>query len=209
MEQVLSAATREKIRALMAQYPVARSAIMGAFWLAQEQLGYLPRQAIREVAEIIGVTEEQALGVATFYTMYYLKPVGKYRIHLCATLPCALRGAGKLYDLLVQRLGIHAGETTPDGLFSLFKAECLGSCATAPMAMINDDYWENLDQERLTKILDALAAGRGASGARETSRVKRLSAFSPAQASASRSFSCFQGRPSSLACIGLAFKAER
>ncbi|MBI3962717.1 MAG: NADH-quinone oxidoreductase subunit NuoE [Deinococcus sp.] len=160
MEQVLSASTREKIQAHLAKYPIARSAIMGAFWLAQEQLGYLPRQAIREVAELIGLSEEQALGVATFYTMYYLKPVGQYRIHLCATLPCALRGAGQLYDLLVKRLGINAGETTADGRFSLFKAECLGSCATAPAAMINDDYWENLDQERLNKIVDALAAGQ-------------------------------------------------
>jgi NADH-quinone oxidoreductase subunit E len=98
--------------------------------------------------------------VATFYSMFNLKPVGKFFIQVCRTTPCWLCGSDDLTQICRDKLGIEKGETTEDGLFTLVEVECLGACANAPMVQINDDYYEDLTAERLAEVLDALAAGR-------------------------------------------------
>jgi NADH-quinone oxidoreductase E subunit len=95
-------------------------------------------------------------GIVTFYTMLNIKPVGRYHIQVCRTLPCALSGSEKISDLLGKKLGIEVGETTADGKFTLTEVECLASCGTGPMMQINDDYYENLSEERINEILGIL-----------------------------------------------------
>src|SRR5690606_18791211 len=98
--------------------------------------------------------------VASFYSMYYLEPMGKHHVQVCGTTPCMLRGSEDIVAVCKKRLGIGLGETTPDGLFTLSEVECLGACANAPMVQINDDYFEDLNEERMINILDALEKGQ-------------------------------------------------
>lgn len=124
--------------------------------LAQEEFGYLSQDAIEYVSEIMGLPAARVYGVATFYTMLHLKPIGKYHLQVCRTLSCALVGAERVTAFLKARLGVEVGETTPDGRFTLSQVECLASCGTAPMMQVNDDYYENLTEEKVEKILEAL-----------------------------------------------------
>jgi NADH dehydrogenase (ubiquinone) flavoprotein 2 len=147
---------------LIARYPAGRqqSAVMGLLWLAQRQCGgWLPRAAMEHVAETLGMAPIRVYEVATFYTMYNLKPVGQHHIQLCRTTPCWLRGADALRETCEKKLGIGLKEVTPDGKFSLVEVECLGACVNAPMLQINDDFYEDLDPQRLEAVLDALARG--------------------------------------------------
>jgi NADH-quinone oxidoreductase subunit E len=118
----------------------------------------LSPDVLREVAGILGIPPIAARSVASFYTMYNRKPVGRYLIQVCTNLSCSLMGAEHIVERLRQKLGIDVGETTPDDLFTLMTVECLGSCGTAPMMQINDDYYENLTEERLDQILAELSA---------------------------------------------------
>jgi NADH-quinone oxidoreductase subunit E len=104
----------------------------------------------------MGQSPAQVYGVVKFYTMYTMKPIGRHHIQVCRTLPCALRGAEKVTSFLKKSLGVECGQTTPDGRFTLSEVECLASCGTAPMMQVNDDYYENLTEERLTEILQQL-----------------------------------------------------
>jgi NADH dehydrogenase (ubiquinone) flavoprotein 2 len=147
---------------LIARYPAGRqqSAVMGLLWLAQRQCGgWLPRAAMEHVAETLGMAPIRVYEVATFYTMYNLKPVGQHHIQLCRTTPCWLRGSDALRETCEKKLGIGLKEVTPDGKFSLVEVECLGACVNAPMLQINDDFYEDLDPQRLEAVLDALARG--------------------------------------------------
>ncbi len=147
---------REKIREISKRYPDMRSAIMPALYLAQEKYGYLTREAMEEVAEILGIPPVAVYEVATFYTMYNKEPVGKYHIQVCTNVSCMLLGAETLVDHLRKRLGIDVGETTKDGLFTLSTVECLGSCGTAPVMQINDTYYEDLTKEKVDEIIKTL-----------------------------------------------------
>jgi NADH-quinone oxidoreductase E subunit len=98
----------------------------------------------------------RVLGVVSFYTLYNMKPVGRHHIQVCRTLPCALRGAENVTRLLKKKLGIEPGQTTADGRFTLSEVECLASCGTAPMMQVNDDYYENLTEEKIDEILDGM-----------------------------------------------------
>ena len=151
----------------LARYPEGRkaSAVMPLLDLAQRQVGaetntqgWLPVPVIEFVAAQCQMPPMRALEVASFYTMYNLVPVGKYHVQMCGTTPCMLRGSD---DVLAacEKLGLRKGYTTPDGLFTLTEVECLGACANAPMVQINDDNYEDLDEARMTSILDALARG--------------------------------------------------
>jgi len=147
---------------LIARYPAGRqqSAVMGLLWLAQRQSGgWLPRAAMEHVAETLGMAPIRVYEVATFYTMYNLKPVGQHHIQLCRTTPCWLRGSDALRETCEKKLGIGLKEVTPDGKFSLIEVECLGACVNAPMLQINDDFYEDLDPKSLEALLDALARG--------------------------------------------------
>lgn len=150
-----------KVNELIANYPPGRqaSAVIGVLDLAQRQLGWLPRAAMDEVARILDMAPMRVYEVATFYTMFNLEPVGRFHVQVCGTTPCMLRGSDDVFEACYKR-GLRKGRTTEDGLFTLTEVECLGACANAPMVQINDDNYEDLTEESMTAILDALAAGK-------------------------------------------------
>jgi NADH-quinone oxidoreductase E subunit len=148
---------------MIAKYPPGRqaSAVLPLLDLAQRQVGgWLPRAAMDYVAATLDMAPIRVYEVATFYSMFNLKPVGKYLLQLCRTTPCWLRGSDKLTDTCRRKLGIGPKETTPDGKFTLMEVECLGTCVNAPVVQINDDFYEDLDPAKFEKLLDALAKGK-------------------------------------------------
>ena len=137
---MLSADSLKQIDSELAKYPAdqRRSAIMSALRIAQTEVGWLQPEVIEEVADYIGISPAQALEVATFYNMYNLKPVGKYKLTVCTNLPCALRGGVNSGEYLQKRLGIRYGETTADGKYTLIEGECMGACGDAPVILVNN-----------------------------------------------------------------------
>lgn len=154
---VLSDKVAEAIRQVQARYPHPRSALMPALHIVQGELGWLPREALVQVADLLGLTPAEVLSVASFYTMYNRRPVGKYLIQVCTNVSCSLLGAEHLLEHISRKLGIGVGETTPDGLFTLVEVECLGSCGTAPVMQVNERYYEQLTAAKVDEILDGLA----------------------------------------------------
>ncbi len=147
---------------LIARYPEGRqaSAVLALLDLAQRQHdNWVPEAALRYVAEMLEMSFIRIMEVATFYTMFNLKPVGKYHLQLCRTTPCWLRGADDLRRCIKQTIGIGHGETSADGVFSMVEVECVGACVNAPVVQINDDYYEDLDADSLGRLLAALARG--------------------------------------------------
>ncbi|GLQ07166.1 NADH-quinone oxidoreductase subunit NuoE [Sneathiella chinensis] len=150
----------EKAKVFIAKYPEGRqqSAVMPLLDLAQRQNGnWLSREALEYVGNFLNVPYMRVLEVASFYTMYSLKPVGKYYLQLCRTTPCWLRGCDNLVKVCEDKLGIHNGESTEDGKFTLLEVECLGACVNAPVVQVNDDYYEDLTPESFEALLDKLA----------------------------------------------------
>jgi NADH dehydrogenase (ubiquinone) flavoprotein 2 len=159
---------------ILSRYPAEqkRSAAMPLIDLAQRQVavdgagatppygGWIPRAAMDEIARIIEQPPVRVYEVVSFYSMYNLEPVGKYLIQLCTTTPCWLCNAGGILKACEEHLGIHIGDTTADGYFTLVEVECLGACVNAPMVQINDDYYEDLTAETMKTLLDDLRAGR-------------------------------------------------
>lgn len=154
---ILSETARTQIREAMKKYPQARSALLPALEIAQREAGYLSPQVLREVALLMDLPPVEVASVASFYTMFYRRPVGKHIIQVCTNISCSLMGAEHIVDVLRKKLGIEVGETTPDGRFTLLTVECLGSCGTAPMMQVDDTYYENLTEERLDAILAELS----------------------------------------------------
>jgi NADH-quinone oxidoreductase subunit E len=146
---------------VIARYPAGRqaSAVLPLLYIAQRQVGWVPRAAMDHIAEILDMAPIRVYEVATFYTMFNLKPVGKYLLQACTTTPCWLRGSDDVVAACERKLGIHVGETTEDGMFTLAEAECLGACVNAPVLWVNDDFYEDLDGPRTEHILDALRRG--------------------------------------------------
>jgi len=147
---------------ILAKYPEGReaSATMPLLTLAQRQNdNWLPRSAIELVAEMVAQPIIRVYEVASFYTMYNLKPVGKNFVQVCTNISCLLKGSDDVFKVCKSKLGIGNGETTPDGLFTLLEVECLGACVNAPMMQIGDDFYEDLTAETTEKVLDALAKG--------------------------------------------------
>ncbi len=153
---MLSEATRQKISALIAKYPVRRSALIPSLHVAQEEIGYVSSDAVREIAQIFELAPNEVYEVVSFYTMLFKAPVGKYVLQVCTNISCLLCNSEGIMAHLQKRLGIKPGETTPDSKFTLLEVECLASCGTAPVVQINDDYHENLTPEKLDRILDSL-----------------------------------------------------
>lgn len=154
--KALSKETVDRIEAEASKYPDKRSLTLPALRIAQEDLGYVSEPAMIDIAELLDLTPIQVYEVATFYSQYNLKPVGKYFIQVCKTLSCALVGAGSIVEYLEKKLGIGVGETTKDGLFTLTRVECLAACGAAPMMQINDRYYESLTAEKVDQILEDL-----------------------------------------------------
>jgi NADH-quinone oxidoreductase E subunit len=157
----LSEASKAKISALMAKYPRKRSALLPALYVAQAEMGYVTHGAMRDLAEMMDITPTEVEGVASFYTMFAKRPVGEYVLQVCTTLSCALNGGVRLLKHLERRLGVHAGETTPDGKFTLVPVECLAACGYAPMMQVNDQYVENLTLEQADRLIEQLRQTRG------------------------------------------------
>ena len=153
-----SEATLAEYRALLARYPERRAALMPTLWLAQREFGWLSLPAMDYVATLMDLPLAWVTSVASFYTMYWKEPKGRWHLQLCRNLPCALRGAGAIQTAVEQRLGIRDGERTTDGRFSLEEVECLASCGTAPVLQVNNaEYHENLTVEQTLALLDRLA----------------------------------------------------
>jgi NADH-quinone oxidoreductase subunit E len=152
--------TREKAEWWAAKYPANRrqSTVIPLLWLVQKQEGWISEPALRAVAEFCAMPYIRVLEVATFYTMFHLEPVGKVVVQLCGTTPCRLRGAGELIDLCKKEIG-PKDKTSADGMFTWQEVECLGACVNAPMAQINDYYYEDLTPETLGQILAEFRAG--------------------------------------------------
>ncbi len=145
-----------RVDAIVARYPVPKAALLPVLWEVQKRDGWIQREAEAWVADRLGVSAAHVHGAVTFYTMYKQRPLGKYHIQICTTLSCMLRGCDELLEHLSNKLGIREGEVTPDGKFSLVRVECLGSCGTAPMFQLNDDYHEDLTLEKVDRLLDGL-----------------------------------------------------
>lgn len=157
MSTRLSEQAEKRIEQVLRLYPQKRSAIMPALYIAQDELGVINEKAVHWVAEKIGIAPVHVMEVATFYTMYYKKPVGKYHIQVCRTLSCAICGAKRLTEYLRERFHMAPQEVSADGMWSYEEVECLGSCGTAPMCEINDVFFENLTVDKLKSILDRIA----------------------------------------------------
>ncbi len=153
---MLSEAAGKEINELTSKYATKRSVIMPALSVVQREHGYVTEEGMRDVARILGLKPILVFEVATFYTMYNKKPVGKYHIQVCTNIACSLLGAEHLMDFLSRRLGIKTKETTSDKKFTLSAVECLGSCGTAPMMQVNDSYYENLTESKVEEILNSL-----------------------------------------------------
>jgi len=154
---------KEKVATILAKYPADRkkSAVMPLLDLAQRQNdNWVSKDVIAEIAKILEMPEIKVYEVASFYTMYNLKPVGKYLLQFCKTTPCMLRGIDKIIKDCKEKLGIEMDQTTVDNLFTLKEVECLGACVNAPVVQINDDFAEDLTSENFLKILEDLKAGR-------------------------------------------------
>jgi len=151
---MISEQTKQRMRNLASRYPVARSAVMPALYIAQQEEGFITQEALHAVAEAIGMTVDDVESVATFYTMYYQRPPGRKVIKVCTSISCYLRNCDALLEHLEQRLGIKRGETTADGNYTLMTAECLASCGTAPVLQVNDEFVENVTPEMVDALID-------------------------------------------------------
>jgi len=155
---MLTDESKQKIEALFPRYPTKKAALLPALYIAQEENdGWLPRTALKDVAEFLELPPAYVEGVATFYTMYNKVPVGRSHVEVCHNIVCMVNGADELIEHIGKRLGIGEGDTTPDRKFTLSSAECLGACANAPCMMVGDKYYEDLTPEKVDRILDELA----------------------------------------------------
>jgi len=152
----------KRAEAIINNYPKGheRAAVIPLLDLAQRQHGWLPITAMHKVAEVLQMPKMRVYEVATFYTMFNRKPMGKYHLQVCTTTPCWLRGSDDVMNCIHKKLQIKVGETTKDGLFTLSEAECLGACVNAPMLAVNDDYYEDLTSQDTEEILDELKDGK-------------------------------------------------
>jgi NADH-quinone oxidoreductase subunit E len=165
----------QEIEILLARYPEGRerSAVLPLLHMAQDEHGYTSKEAIDEVADILGLDPTEVLGIAGFYTLYYEEPVGKYVLEVCNDLPCALRGADQFIEMACRKLGVGLDETTPDGLFTVKNVMCLAACDKAPMLQCNLKYVENLTEGKFDELIASLRA-EAASGKMDDSVVKKI-----------------------------------
>ena len=146
----------ERVEQETKKYPGRKPAVMAALYIAQEQNGYINFEVMKEIANVLGITAEEVLGVVTFYTMYHQKQMGKYHIQVCTNVSCMLRGGYEIWNQVKNKFGIDHLEVTADQKFSLEEVECMGSCGTAPMIAINEDFYENLSKEKVEELLESM-----------------------------------------------------
>jgi NADH-quinone oxidoreductase subunit E len=148
-----------KIQKVAAEYPVRRSAVMPALRLAQEKYGWLPPQAFREVADALDLTPAYCQAIASFYDMFHLEPVGQHMIEVCTNISCALVGAQQVLETFEDELGIHAGETSADGEFTLRTVECAGGCGWGTVVAVDHRYREPVLPDDVPAIVAELRGG--------------------------------------------------
>jgi NADH-quinone oxidoreductase subunit E len=153
-----SAALVERIERVAERYPNRKSAILPALHLAQEHYGWLPPEAFEAVAEALETTPAFCQSVASFYDMFHLQPMGQHLIQVCTNVACALNGAGEVLQEMEEQLGVHAGETTADGRFTLQTVECLGGCGTAPTVAVNHRFREFFERSQVKPLITELKA---------------------------------------------------
>lgn len=148
----------ERIEKILKRYPTRQAALLPVLWLAQETWGWISKETAEEVARILELPPSHVDGVLTFYTMYNLRPTGKHLLQVCTSISCHLAGAGRILEHCRRRLGIDLEETTKDGKFTLVEVECIAGCDRAPSMMVNDKYFEPMDEKKLSALLDRLSA---------------------------------------------------
>ncbi|HOT37098.1 MAG TPA: NADH-quinone oxidoreductase subunit NuoE [Candidatus Latescibacteria bacterium] len=153
MSVQISQTTQEKIAELLTRYPVKQGALLPILHLVQDELGALSLEALDWVARQIEVSPATVYGVATFYPMFRMEPVGQHHIKVCASLPCALAGCRELIAALKEKLGIEVGQTTPDGKYTLSKTECLAACTEAPAVLVNKKLHRKVTAENASEFL--------------------------------------------------------
>lgn len=160
---MISSKTKETILRLQQRYPVKRSALLPALHLAQAEVGYLPLEVQREIAELFELDTAEVRSVVTFYDMFFEEPVGKHIIYACKNLSCMLRGADELLNRLCEKLRCQPHGTTEDGEFTVIASECLAACDLAPALLVDDKLVGPVQQEELDAILSAAKSNRRAS----------------------------------------------
>ncbi len=161
-EFAFTEANLAEARSIIAKYPAGRqaSAVLPLLYIVQRQLGWVPIVAMDVVAELLSLPPIRVYEVGTFYTMFNLRPTGKYLLQVCTTTPCWLRGSDAVVDACRRKLGIDIGGVTEDGLFGLTEVECVGACVNAPVIQVsNSDFYEDLDGPSTERLIDALARG--------------------------------------------------
>lgn len=161
MEKIeFNKAELEQIEKIKARYPESQAAVMPVLWMAQEKFGHVEPDVQKMVAETLDLPEAHVFGVASFYTQYYKEKMGKFVLDVCTCLSCQVCGGYDMLHYIEEKLGIKAGETTEDGLFSIQSVECLGACGYAPMMQItNDVYVNHLDKAKVDKVIETLKQG--------------------------------------------------
>jgi len=151
---------QDEIKAIFAKYPVKRSAVMPLLYLAQREAGYIQKESMQEIAQMLELDVTEVAAIVGFYTMYHDEKAGKYRIHVCTDISCALRGADSFLEHLCQNIGIKVGETTPDGLVTIEEVKCLAGCDKAPMFQLQEgdtvSYHENMTVDKTMELVEAL-----------------------------------------------------
>jgi NADH-quinone oxidoreductase subunit E len=150
----------ELAREIIERYPRPRSALIPLLHLVQEQDGYVTEDAMEHLGELLGLTAAEVLGTCSFYEMFKLEPVGRYLVNVCTNISCLLMGGEELLEHCEEKLGIKAGATTADGLFTLEDVECIAACTEAPCLQVNYRYFTNLTHEAADRLLDDVRAGR-------------------------------------------------
>lgn len=153
---MLSKNSKEEISRAIAKYPEKRAALLPALHIAQKEQGWISKETMEEIAAILGIKPINVMEVVSFYTMFNMKPVGKYHLQVCTNLSCSLLNSRNIVNYLEEKLNIKTGETSPDNKYTLSTVECLGSCGTAPMMQVNDEYYESLSEHKIDIILESL-----------------------------------------------------
>jgi NADH-quinone oxidoreductase subunit E len=156
IDYTFSESERKEIEAMKARYPESKAALMPVLWMAQAKWGWLSENAMGAVADVMNLPLAHVKGVATFYTMYFKKPMGKYHLQVCTNISCMLRGGGELFEQVKVCYGLSHNERSADGHLSLEEVECMGACGGAPMIAINEEYHENVTFDHVQHLIASL-----------------------------------------------------
>lgn len=160
-EPYLTEAMKADLKArMLPRYETRLAALLPCLHAVQHEHGWIPAQAMLEIAEFLGIKPSEVIDTASFYEEYWLKPKGKYLIQICRSIACEFCGQQEITDAVREKLGIDVGETTDDGLFTLIELECLGSCDTAPVALVNEHLHERLTRQEILRVIDEVREGR-------------------------------------------------